>query len=158
MIIYPKNILRYPVCQQISYDILAYLLPFPVQIQSYARGLLVRAVDPFTRGALRVRMGRMGPCVHLRSFLEPKTPRGHTIKGSGLVAMRPHRKNATCIPLCFALARACSTHMQGLGVQGSDYNYGPVRQLDTTAIVSINGRRYKPTNSYNILGFITSEL
>jgi hypothetical protein len=125
-----------------------------MQIQSYARGLLVRAVDPFTRGALRVRMARMGPSVHLRSFLDPKTPRGHTIKGSGLVAFRPNKKNATNIPMCFALARACNTHMQGLGVQGSDYNYGPVRELDTTAIVSINGRRYKSTYLYNILGLL----
>jgi hypothetical protein len=127
-----------------------------VQIQSYARGLLVRAVDPLTRGALRVRMERLGPSVHLRSFLDPKTPRGHTIKGSGLVAFRPNKKNATNIPMNFALERACNTHMQGLGVQGSDYDYGPVRELDTTAIVSINGRRYGQTYSYNILGFITS--
>ena len=55
--------------------------------------------------------------------------------------------------MCFALDRACNTHMQGLGVQGSDYNYGPVRELDTTAIVSINGRRYQSTYYYKILGF-----
>jgi len=95
----------------------------------------------------------MSSAVHLRSFLDQKTPRGHTIKGSGMVDFRPNKKNATNIAMCFALDRACNTHMQGLGVQGSDYNYGPVRELDTTAIVSINGRRYQSTYYYKILGF-----
>jgi hypothetical protein len=118
----------------------------------------VRAVDPFTRNALRERMGRMSSAVHLRSFLDPKTPRGHTIKGSGVVAYRPNRKNATTIPMCFALDRACNAHMQGLGVQGSNYNFGPVRKLDTTAIVSINGRRYQPSYLLIFLGFFTSHM
>jgi hypothetical protein len=87
-------------------------------------------------------MQRVSSAVNLRSFLDPKKPRGHTIKGSGVVDYRPNKKNATHIAMDFALDRACNTHMQSLGVQGSDYNYGPVRVLDTTAIVSINGRRY----------------
>ena len=90
-------------------------------------------------------MGRMGSAVHLRSFLDPQKPRGHTIKGSGVVDYRPNKKNANNVPMCFGLNRACNAHMQGLGVQGSDYIFGPVRKLDTTAIVSINGRRYKST-------------
>jgi hypothetical protein len=98
-------------------------------------------VDPFTRGALRERMQLLGSTVNLRSFLDAATPRGHTIKGSGLVEFRAHRRNTTDIPMCFALQRTCNSHMQGLGVQGSDYEFGPVRAMDPTAIVSINGRR-----------------
>jgi hypothetical protein len=103
--------------------------------------VLVRAVDPLTRGALRERMQLLGSTVHLRSFLDAPTPRGHTIKGSGMVEFRPNKKNTTTVPMCFALPRACDAHIQGLGVQGSDYNFGPVRAMDPTAIVSINGRR-----------------
>jgi len=86
-------------------------------------------------------MQLMGSSVNLRSFLDSPTPRGHTIKGSGLVSFRANLKNTTNIPMCNALQRACDSHMQGLGVQSSDYNFGPVRAMDTTAIVSINGRR-----------------
>ena len=102
----------------------------------------MRAVDPFTRGARRERMQLLGSTVNLRSFLDAPTPRGHTIKGSGMVAYRPNNKNTVIVPMCFALQRACNTHMQGLGVQTSDYNFGPVRAMDLTAIVFINGRRY----------------
>ena len=119
-----------------------------MQIQSYARGLLVRAVDPYTRGALRARMHLVGSAVHLRSFLDAPTPRGHTIKGSGLVAYRANQKNTNTTPMDYALQRACSKHMQSLGVQGSDYYYGPVEVLDPTAIVSINGRRYACPSIY----------
>ena len=112
-----------------------------LQIQSYSRGVLVRAVDPYTRGALRERMQLMGSTVNLRSFLDAPTPRGHTIKGSGMVAYRPNNKNTIKIPMCYALQRACNNHMQGLGVQPSKYNFGPVQAMDPTAIVSINGRR-----------------
>jgi hypothetical protein len=84
--------------------------------------------------------------VHLRSFLDAPTPRGHTIKGSGLVSYRSNEKNTTKVrEMPFALQRACSAHMQSLGVQGSNYNYGPVEEMDKTAIVSINGRRYQST-------------
>jgi hypothetical protein len=112
------------------------------QVQSYARGVLVRAVDPFTRGALRTRMKLLGTSVNLRSFLDAPGPdRGHTIKGSGLVSFRANKKNTATIAMCFGLERACTAHMQDLGVQGSDYNFGPIRAMDSTAIVSINGRR-----------------
>jgi hypothetical protein len=103
--------------------------------------VLVRAVDPFTRGALRERMQLLGSTINLRSFLDTPTPRGHTIKGSGLVSFRPNNKNTATVPMCFGLQRACASHMQGLGVQDSDYYFGPVRAMDPTAIVSINGRR-----------------
>jgi hypothetical protein len=118
---------------------------FHVQVQSYARGLLVRAVDPLTRGALRERMQLLGSAVHLRSFLDAPTPPGHTVKGSGLVAFKANRYNSTNVPMDFALQTACERHMQSLGVQGSDYNYGVVSKLDAGALVTINGRRYKST-------------
>jgi hypothetical protein len=119
-----------------------------VQIQSYSRGLLVRAVDPLTRGALRERLKRVGSCVHLRSFLDPPTPLGHTIKGSGLVSFLSNRFNTTTTPICMhdALEGACDRHMQSLGVQSCDYNYGPVSELATTVAISINGRRYQSTS------------
>ena len=116
-----------------------------VQIQSYSRGLLVRAVDPLTRGALRERLKRVGSCVHLRSFLDPPTPPGHTIKGSGLVSFLSNRFNTTTAPMDHALRRACDRHMQSLGVQSSDYNYGPASELARTVNISINGRRYQFT-------------
>jgi hypothetical protein len=112
-----------------------------VQIQSYARGLLVRAVDPLTRGALRERMMLVASAVHLRSFLDNPTPQGHTIKGSGLVAFRGNRSNTTSMPMDFALERACANHMQSLGVQSSSYNFGRVDELSETVVISINGRR-----------------
>ena len=122
-----------------------------MQVQSYARGVLVRAVDPFTRGALRERMQLLGSTVNLRSFLDAPTPKGHTIKGSGMVSFRANKKNTSQIPMCFALQRACESHMQSLGVQGSKYNFGPVRAMDPTAIVSINGRRYQSTSLSDVL-------
>jgi hypothetical protein len=115
---------------------------FHVQVQSYARGLLVRAVDPLTRGALRERMHLVSSSVTLRSFLDPPTPPGHTIKGSGLVSFKTSRFNTTTTPMDFNLQRAFDSHMRSLGVQGSDYNYGPVSVLDAGARISINGRRY----------------
>jgi len=112
-----------------------------MQIQSYTRGLLVRAVDPHTRGALRVRMMRVGSAVFLRSFLDPPAPKGHTIKGSGLVSYKGSRWNTTSTPIDRALQRACEKHMQGMGVRGSDYFFGEAQVLNKTAQVSINGRR-----------------
>ena len=122
-----------------------------LQIQSYARGVLVRAVDPLTRGALKSRMNIMGSSVHLRSFLDPPTPPGHTIKGSGLVAFKATRFNTTVMnPMVLRLRRACEQHMQSLGVSGSDYNFGKISVLDESAVVSINGRRYPYTISVRI--------
>jgi hypothetical protein len=131
----------------------------------------VRAVDPLTRGALRERMQLVGSAVHLRSFLDPPRPKGHTIKGSGLVSFASNRHNSTTMSMDFdcALERACARHMQSLGVQSSDYNFSPVSVLDTAVKISINGRRYNkilgfslthikilryPHNTYKILGFI----
>lgn len=133
-----------------SEDIIHSTHTLHLQIQSYARGVLVRAVDPFTRGALRERMVLLGSTVNLRSFFDAPTPRGHTIKGSGLVAFRANKRNTQAIPMCFALQRACEQHMRSIGVQGSDYNFGPVQAMDTTAIVSINGRRYHATSLFGI--------
>jgi hypothetical protein len=126
-----------------------------IQIQSYARGLLVRAVDPYTRGALRERMQLVGSAVHLRSFLDPPIAPGHTIKGSGLVSFKSNRFNTTTVHMAFALDRCLSSHMQSLGVQSSDYNFGPVKALNTTVGVSINGRRCENLLyvDVNILGF-----
>ena len=98
------------------------------------------AVDPLTRGALRERMQLVGSAVHLRSFLDPPTPPGHTIKGSGLVSFSDNRWNTTNVPMDYALQRACESHMQSLGVSGSNYNY-LVSVLAASAKVSINGRR-----------------
>jgi hypothetical protein len=99
-------------------------------------------------------MQLLGSTINLRSFLDTPTPRGHTIKGSGLVSFRPNNKNTSTVPMCFGLQRACASHMQGLGVQDSDYYFGPVRAMDPTAIVSINGRRLPSTSLFNILRFI----
>jgi hypothetical protein len=109
---------------------------------SYTRGLLVRAVDPLTRGALRARVMLVGSAVHLRSFLDGPTPAGHTIKGSGLVSFAANRWNTTCAPIDNALQRACDSHMRSLGVQAHDYDFGEVTVLDVKAKISINGRRY----------------
>ena len=43
----------------------------------------------------------------------------------------------------FTLKRAVDKHIQSLGVQSSDYNFGPVKLMDTTVAISINGRRYQ---------------
>ena len=120
----------------------------PIQIQSYARGLLVRAVDPYTRGALRERMKLVGSAVHLRSFLDPAKVPGHTIKGSGLVSFRANRFNTTIQPMDYHLERAINKHIQSLGVQSSDYNFGPIKVLAPTVGISINGRRYKNLNMH----------
>jgi hypothetical protein len=109
---------------------------------SYTRGLLVRAVDPLTRGALRARVMLLGSAVHLRSFLDGAAPAGHTIKGSGLVAFASNRWNTTSCPMERALQRECDKHMRSLGVHASDYDFGEVRELDAKAVVFINGRRY----------------
>ena len=62
-----------------------------------------------------------------------------------MVSYRPNKKNTKVIPMCFALQRACDAHLQSVGVQSSEYNLGPVRAMDPTAQVSINGKRYTLT-------------
>jgi hypothetical protein len=111
------------------------------QVASYSRALLVRAVDPLTRGALRARLGIVGTTLHLRSFLDPPKPHGHTIKGSGLVEYSPNRKNTKTVALSFTLRRACDKNLAALGVLPCDYNYGRAEFLKTQAVISINGRR-----------------
>jgi hypothetical protein len=103
----------------------------------------VRAIDPYTRGALRERLNLVGSAVNLRSFLDPPMAPGHTIKGSGLVSFKSNRFNTTSPPMDFTLKRAVDKHIQSLGVQSSDYNFGPVKLMDTKVAVSINGRRYQ---------------
>jgi hypothetical protein len=88
-------------------------------------------------------MELVGSAVYLRSFLDPPVAPGHTIKGSGLVSFKSNRFNTTTVHMAFALDRCLSKHMQSLGVQSSDYLFGPVKALATTVYVSINGRRYK---------------
>ena len=102
----------------------------------------MRAIDPLTRGALRERMLIIGSAVRLRSFLDPPTPAGHTIKGSGEVAYRDNRKNSKTTPMFNAMQRAMNNHMTTCGVDPAHYDYGVVTVMDTTAIVSLNGRRY----------------
>ena len=102
----------------------------------------MRAVDPLTRGALRARLNIVGTTVHLRSFLEPATPAGHTIKGSGMVAYRANHKNSKSMPLTWQLRRRLDRHLQTQLVDPTDYNYGNATILGESAIVSINGRRY----------------
>jgi hypothetical protein len=129
----------YDTIPKISYDSLSSTKH--TQIQSYARGLVVRAVDPLTRGALRERMNLMGSSVNLRSFLDPPTPAGHTVKGYGLVSYRDSRKNSHSRPLTISLRRAMDRSMRVMGVDPVDYNYGRALVMDATAIISINGRR-----------------
>lgn len=114
----------------------------PYQINSYCRAVLVRAIDPLTRGKLLARMNTdHAHTAHMRSFLDPPTPRGHNIKGSGRVNFRPNRKNSKTQKLSFSLHRACDRAMSAKGVNTTYYTYGRMRVLDPSAIVSINGRR-----------------
>lgn len=136
---------------RISYDCTIHSC---MQIMSYTRGLLVRAVDPLTRGALRARVELLGSAVHLRSFLDGPEPPGHTIKGSGLVSFAPNRWNTTTAPIDYTLQRECDKHMRTLGVRANDYNFGDAKVLDATTVVSINGRRYI-TNICALLGFFS---
>jgi hypothetical protein len=119
-------------------------------------------VDPYTRGALRERMKLVGSAVHLRSFLDPAKVPGHTIKGSGLVSFRANRFNTTIQPMDYHLERAINKHIQSLGVQSSDYNFGPIKVLAPTVGISINGRRYKNLNMHikyhRIFCFVTKIL
>jgi hypothetical protein len=115
----------------------------PPQIQSYSRGLLVRAVDPLTRGRLHERLELVGTTVHTRSFLDPPKAKGHTIKGSGLVAFRDTRWNSESTRLGFKLTKACDNNLLSCGVQPDDYNYGRAIVLNVQAVVSLNGRRWR---------------
>jgi len=103
---------------------------------------LVRAVDPFTRGQLRNRLKLTGnTSVHLRSFLDKPTPKGHTIKGSGKVAFRANRKNSNSLQLTLDLRRACERNLQICGQSPGDYDFGKARVLDKDSVVNLNGRR-----------------
>ena len=141
---------------KISYDFLSSTKN--TQIQSYARGLVVRAVDPLTRGALRERMNLMGSSVNLKSFLDPPTPAGHTVKGYGLVSYRNSRKNSQSRPLTISLRRAMDRSMRVMGVDPVDYNYGCALVIDVTAIVSINGRRSSWCALFHIIRVILGYL
>lgn len=83
----------------------------------------------------------VGASVQLRSFLDPSTPAGHTVKGYGLVSYRNHRRNSTTRDLGMQLTRAMDRSISDLGVDPSDYTYGRTTVMDATAIISINGRR-----------------
>lgn len=90
-------------------------------------------------------MQLVGSAAHMRSFLDAPIAPGHTIKGSGLVSFKANRFNTTTPPMDLVFQRAVNNHMHSLGVQSSDYYYGPVTLLATTVNVSINGRRYHKT-------------
>jgi len=101
----------------------------------------VRAIDPMTRGALKARLNIVGSTVHLRSFLEPPTSPGITIKGSGMVAFKANRKNCKAGQMTWNLRRALDNYLSSQGVQPASYNYGQAKVMHVSAVVSINGRR-----------------
>lgn len=65
-----------------------------MQLRSYCRGTVVRAVDAATRERLFARLGA-DDMADLRSFLDPPKAKGNTIKGSGDVDYRLHKRNHT---------------------------------------------------------------
>jgi hypothetical protein len=64
------------------------------QVMSYCRGVAARAVDPATRRKLFARLDVVEMAC-LRSFLDPPPTKGLTIKGSGKVAYKLHKRNHT---------------------------------------------------------------
>jgi hypothetical protein len=63
-----------------------------VQVRSYCRGIVVRAVPPNTRLKLFERL-HVTEMSGLRSFLDPPVTKGKTLKGSGRVDYRLHSRN-----------------------------------------------------------------
>ncbi len=102
---------------------------------------MVRAVDPMTRGALKQRLNIVESTVHLRSFLEPPTAPGVTIKGSGKVAFKASRKKSKVEPMTWILRRALDKYIGSIGQQPANYNYGLAKIMQVSAVVSLNGRR-----------------
>jgi hypothetical protein len=102
---------------------------------------VVSAIDPMTRGALKARLSIVGSTVHLRSFLEPATKPGLTIKGSGSVAFKANRKNCKAGPMTWNLTRALDNYIRSIGADPANYNYGLAQIMQVNAKVSLNGRR-----------------
>jgi len=65
-----------------------------MQVKSYCRGIVVRAVPPETRLKLFERL-EVKEMASLRSFLDPPVSKGKTIKGSGDVGYSLHTRNHT---------------------------------------------------------------
>lgn len=65
-----------------------------MQVRSYCRGIVVRAVPPETRMKLFERL-QLNEMASLRSFLDPPVGKGKTIKGSGQVGYHLHTRNHT---------------------------------------------------------------
>jgi hypothetical protein len=65
-----------------------------MQVRSYCRGIVVRAVPPETRLKLFDRL-HVKEMASLRSFLDPPVGKGKTIKGSGKVAYHLYSRNHT---------------------------------------------------------------
>ena len=65
-----------------------------MQVRSYCRGIVVRAVSPEIRLKLFYRL-RVEEMTSLRSFLDPPVAKGKTIKGSGKVGYHLHSRNHT---------------------------------------------------------------
>jgi hypothetical protein len=69
------------------------ILTFSVQVRSYCRGIVVRAVPPATRTRLFERL-HVQEMASLRSFLDPPVGKGKTLKGSGKVGYHLHSRNS----------------------------------------------------------------
>jgi hypothetical protein len=65
-----------------------------IQVRSYCRGIVVRAVPPATRQKLFARLA-VREMASLRSFLDPPVAKGKTVKGSGQVGYNLHKRNHT---------------------------------------------------------------
>lgn len=63
-----------------------------MQVRSYCRGIVVRAVPPETRVKLFARL-QVEEMASLRSFLDPPVGKGKTIKGSGQVGYHLYNRN-----------------------------------------------------------------
>ena len=63
-----------------------------MQVRSYCRGIVVRAVDSETRKKLFARL-QVTEMASMRSFLDPPPTQGTTVKGSGKVAYKLHTRN-----------------------------------------------------------------
>jgi hypothetical protein len=63
-----------------------------MQVRSYCRGIVVRAVDSETRKKLFARL-QVTEMASMRSFLDPPPTKGTTVKGSGQVAYKLQTRN-----------------------------------------------------------------
>jgi len=72
--------------------LLIFIPYYCLQVRSYCRGVVVRAVDPATRARLFARLD-IAEVSSLRSFLDKPQQQGKTVKGSGLASYFLHERN-----------------------------------------------------------------